>query len=43
MSAAADTRNESGMAILYRNCSDKNLGGAEYIDLENGLTPDLRG
>ena len=33
ISAATDTRNESGVSIIYRNCSGKNLGGAEYIDL----------
>ena len=28
-----DTRNETGVSILYRNCSGKIFGGAEYIDL----------
>ena len=31
--AATDIRNESGVSIIYRYCSGKNLGGTEYIDL----------
>ena len=33
ISAGTDTRMESGVSIIYRNCSGKNLGRLPYVNV----------